>query len=85
MGELRWRVDNLLDKKHNDTIQYACQQIITIILQGPSMQEQTVPVMARLPQWMVAEVDQMAKAQNRSRSNMLETLLRERFGKKVKK
>lgn len=37
-----------------------------------------------LPRWMVTELDQMRQNENRSRNNMVETLLRERLGKKKK-
>lgn len=51
----------------------------------PKISTEYTRLMIRIPNWMIVEVDQMAMAQNRNRSNLIETLLRERFGKKNEK
>lgn len=46
--------------------------------------EKTTQFSIRMPEWIVAELDQMAHAQDRTRAYLINNILRERFGKKVK-
>lgn len=44
--------------------------------------EKSFHMSVRLPEWLIKDIDKMAQLSNRTRSNMVETILRERVGKR---